>query len=128
MSLRFALHRPGHGVCQGHPVTAQGSGRTPARWAVRLVSLPIVVYRYLVSPLIGPCCRFLPTCSDYALEAVATHGVLRGGWLAVCRFARCHPWGGDGYDPVPPSGPVCQRRPTSRPSAATHQGERRRHA
>ncbi len=63
-------------------------------------------YRYLVSPIIGPRCRYLPTCSEYALEALERHGVLRGGWLTLKRFGRCHPltWlgGGSGYDPVPP--------------------------
>jgi putative membrane protein insertion efficiency factor len=56
----------------------------------------------LVSPLIGPRCRFLPTCSEYALDALATHGALRGSWLVMRRIGRCHPWGGSGYDPVPP--------------------------
>ncbi|MGE0484252.1 MAG: membrane protein insertion efficiency factor YidD [Gammaproteobacteria bacterium] len=65
-----------------------------------LVAL-IQVYRVLVSPLLGPRCRYLPSCSAYALEALETHGVLRGGWLALRRVLRCHPWGGSGYDPVP---------------------------
>lgn len=59
-------------------------------------------YQLVVSPLLPPSCRYLPTCSDYAIEALARHGVLRGGGLALCRLARCHPWGGSGYDPVPP--------------------------
>lgn len=79
-----------------------------------LVSLPILLYRWLISPVIGPRCRFLPTCSEYALEAVATHGALRGGWLALRRIGRCHPWGGDGYDPVPPRGPSCGHPTTTR--------------
>jgi putative membrane protein insertion efficiency factor len=57
--------------------------------------------------MIGPRCRFLPTCSDYALEALARHGVVRGGWLAVRRISRCHPWGDSGYDPVPPAAGEC---------------------
>lgn len=81
---------------------------------IGLVSLPIVLYRWLISPVIGPRCRFLPTCSEYALEAVRTHGALRGGWLALRRIGRCHPWGGDGYDPVPPQGPSCGHPTTSR--------------
>jgi len=58
-------------------------------------------YRVLVSPVLPPSCRFLPSCSDYALEAVRRHGAWRGFGLAVMRLARCHPWGGSGYDPVP---------------------------
>ena len=67
----------------------------------RLVLGLILVYRYGLSPLWAPTCRYAPTCSEYALEAVNQHGALRGGWLAVRRIARCHPWGGAGYDPVP---------------------------
>ena len=58
-------------------------------------------YQYLVSPWLGPSCRFTPTCSEYALQAIDKHGVLHGGWLALRRLLRCHPWGGSGYDPVP---------------------------
>src|SRR5690606_4612404 len=56
-------------------------------------------YKLLIRPVIGPRCRYLPTCSDYALEALATHGLCRGAWLALRRLLRCHPWGGSGYDP-----------------------------
>ena len=59
------------------------------------------LYRYAISPLIGANCRFHPTCSAYAEEALRTHGVFRGGWLTLKRIAKCHPWGGSGYDPVP---------------------------
>jgi uncharacterized protein len=62
----------------------------------------IRLYQLVVSPLLPPSCRYLPSCSDYALEALAHHGVLRGLLLALRRLARCHPWGGSGYDPVPP--------------------------
>lgn len=59
-------------------------------------------YQYVISPLIGPRCRFQPTCSQYAVEALQRHGALRGGWLTLRRLGRCHPWGDSGYDPVPP--------------------------
>jgi uncharacterized protein len=59
-------------------------------------------YQLLVSPILPPSCRYLPSCSDYAIEALAKHGALRGSGLALRRLARCHPWGGSGYDPVPP--------------------------
>jgi uncharacterized protein len=60
-------------------------------------------YQLALSPLIGPACRFYPSCSQYALEAVERFGVLRGGYLAMRRLARCHPWHPGGYDPVPPA-------------------------
>ena len=65
--------------------------------------LPIYFYRYAISPLIGPRCRFYPTCSTYAVEAIKLHGALKGGWLALKRIARCHPWSEGGEDPVPPA-------------------------
>jgi hypothetical protein len=58
-------------------------------------------YRYLISPLLGNHCRFYPSCSHYAQEAVATHGTLKGAWLAARRLSRCHPWHPGGVDPVP---------------------------
>lgn len=63
-------------------------------------------YQLLLSPVLGNNCRFHPTCSEYAMEAIRAHGVLRGTWLAVARIGRCHPWGGAGHDPVPPRRPV----------------------
>lgn len=58
-------------------------------------------YRCCISPFMMPRCRYLPTCSDYAEEALARHGPIAGGWLALRRLCRCHPWGGSGFDPVP---------------------------
>ena len=66
-----------------------------------LLKIPIYAYRWLISPWLPANCRYLPTCSAFALEAIETHGALRGGWLAAKRLARCHPLGGSGYDPVP---------------------------
>jgi putative membrane protein insertion efficiency factor len=65
----------------------------------------IIFYRYVISPLLGPACRYSPSCSQYALEAVQRHGSMRGGWLALKRVLSCNPWGGSGYDPVPPVAP-----------------------
>jgi len=67
----------------------------------RLVALPIRAYRLFLSPWIGSNCRFQPTCSAYALEALEKHGAIKGGAMAAWRILRCNPWGGCGYDPVP---------------------------
>lgn len=67
----------------------------------RLLLLLIRAYQYALSPMLGPRCRFWPSCSDYAAEAVRKHGAWRGGVLAVRRLFRCHPWHPGGYDPVP---------------------------
>lgn len=68
----------------------------------RLVILLLRVYQYLISPILGPHCRFYPSCSHYAVEAIERHGLPRGMLLAVCRLSRCHPWHPGGVDPVPP--------------------------
>ncbi len=62
----------------------------------------VTVYRWTVSPVLGSNCRYCPTCSEYAIEALRRHGAGRGAWMTLCRIGRCHPWGGYGYDPVPP--------------------------
>lgn len=69
--------------------------------AVWLLVLPIRFYRACISPYTPPSCRFVPTCSEYALQALRKHGPLKGLGLAIRRILRCHPWGGSGYDPVP---------------------------
>lgn len=66
-----------------------------------LISLPLRFYRLVISPLIGSNCRYTPTCSTYAMEALQKHGAIKGTWLAARRIGRCHPWGGSGIDNVP---------------------------
>lgn len=78
---------------------------------MRKLALALIqFYRYAISPLMVSRCRFYPSCSCYAHEAISSHGLARGGWLTLCRLSRCHPWHAGGYDPVPQSR-------TSRPSS-----------
>ena len=72
-------------------------GSMPKNGAVFLIG----IYSKFISPLFPPSCRYIPTCSQYALEAVHQHGAVCGVWLSTKRICRCHPWGGSGYDPVP---------------------------
>ena len=83
--------------------------------AARVLMALITGYRRFISPLLAPRCRFAPSCSAYALEAVREHGALRGTWLAVRRIGRCHPFNPGGFDPVPPA--LHGRRP--RPEGAS---------
>ncbi|MGB9661952.1 MAG: membrane protein insertion efficiency factor YidD [Moorellaceae bacterium] len=71
------------------------------RWVQAMVLVAIKGYQKLISPWLGKHCRFYPSCSDYACQAIARYGLYRGGWLAVKRIGRCHPWSEGGYDPVP---------------------------
>ena len=64
--------------------------------------LLVKIYQIFISPLFPSSCRYQPTCSFYTIEALKTHGILKGGWLSIKRLASCHPWGGSGFDPVPP--------------------------
>ncbi len=84
------------------PSGARPADRVPTvRAPAALLMIAVRGYRLLVSPLLAPRCRHLPTCSEYALEALGAHGAARGAWLTLRRLARCHPWGTSGYDPVP---------------------------
>jgi putative membrane protein insertion efficiency factor len=75
------------------------------KWILEILSYPFIllikIYQRIISPVLGPQCRFTPTCSNYALEAFKKYGVFKGGWLAIKRISKCHPWGKSGYDPVP---------------------------
>lgn len=112
------LHGSAHDGQQGSASSEQervarstwNIGARLRRLAVWLLSLPIYAYRICLSPLLPPACRHEPTCSRYALEALAVHGPWRGLLLAVGRILRCHPWGTFGPDPVPPPSPPSRRR------------------
>ena len=87
----------------GHPLVGKTSPEvritcSPAGFLLAL----ILFYKKCISPWLPPCCRYTPTCSSYAMEAIRIHGALYGSWLTVKRICRCNPWGGHGYDPVPP--------------------------
>ncbi|MBP3534245.1 MAG: membrane protein insertion efficiency factor YidD [Alistipes sp.] len=79
--------------------------KTLPRACRRIAAMPLIgivrFYQVCISPLTPPSCRYTPTCSQYALEALRRYGAFKGGWLAFKRLCRCHPWGGSGYDPVP---------------------------
>jgi uncharacterized protein len=81
-----------------------------ARFLSTLIRWAILLYQRILSPMLrfaagpGAGCRYSPSCSNYFLQAVAVHGPFRGSWHGICRIFRCHPWGGSGYDPVPPPG------------------------
>jgi uncharacterized protein len=101
------------------PITSLPStvetGRPPAPETGARARVAVAValhraYKVLISPLFTGSCRFQPSCADYARDAVIAHGVLRGGWLGLRRLARCHPFGGHGFDPVPAGATDRQRR------------------
>jgi uncharacterized protein len=85
-------------VKAGHPTFSSW-----ALWPRRLVAAPVRAYRFFLSPWLGSACRFTPTCSAYALQALETHGAAHGSYLAARRVLRCHPWCDGGHDPVPPA-------------------------
>jgi putative membrane protein insertion efficiency factor len=72
---------------------------------LQILALPFIalikIYQWIISPILGPKCRFTPSCSQYGVQALKKYGILKGSWLTIKRISRCHPWGGHGYDPVP---------------------------
>lgn len=80
--------------------TSRGEGIF-VRIMTRIMIWPILIYRYVISPFTPPACRYLPSCSEYAAQAIGLHGACAGSWLALKRILRCHPWGGSGIDNVP---------------------------
>lgn len=93
-------------MCERHDETEKRQA-TPIAFA--LLGL-IRVYQLTVSAVLGRRCRYLPTCSDYAAEAIRLHGAWAGFWLGLARVSRCHPWGGEGFDPVPEDFPAADWR------------------
>jgi hypothetical protein len=84
-----------------------------------VATLLIRIYQWTVSPLLGPTCRFHPSCSNYAFEAINRFGMLRGGWLTLKRLGRCHPWHPGGFDPVPLTNGVQGATATAPPTMAS---------
>ena len=80
---------------------AGSAGARGPGWAVRALIAAISVYRHMISPLRLPSCRFMPTCSEYAVNALTEYGLLRGGWLILLRLGKCGPWHSGGWDPIP---------------------------
>ena len=71
------------------------------KFGIFIVLIPIYFYKFCISPLTPASCRFTPTCSEYALQAIKKYGPFKGGYLSIRRIFRCHPWGGSGFDPIP---------------------------
>lgn len=98
----FAHWSAGRGVPRAHGVASDVPG-VSASWATRVAPVVIEAYRLLLSPLVGGACRYTPSCSAYAEEAFRRHRGSQAAWLTLKRLARCRPFGGFGYDPVPPA-------------------------
>lgn len=90
--------------------TAPNRPKPPRSLAQQAAIGAVRVYQYTLSPMIGPCCRYAPTCSHYTCEAIEKHGLLGGIALGAARILRCNPWGGSGYDPVPEISPFKRLR------------------
>ena len=105
--MTFSASTPdAHVACNLMRTSRVGAADGGLTAAQTVVILALRIYKLLLSPLFAGSCRFLPTCSDYAREAVLEHGVVRGTWLAARRLSRCHPWGSSGLDPVPGRAPL----------------------
>ena len=89
------------GAAELGPTCSRACGRHSTDWMSGTVLLLLWIYRATVSPFLGPCCRFAPSCSVYAAEAITRHGAARGGWMGLKRLLRCHPFHPGGWDPVP---------------------------
>jgi len=89
-----------------------------------ILILLIRAYRYLISPLLGPHCRFYPTCSCYAQTALEQHGLIRGGWLGLRRLSRCHPWHPGGVDPVPEKNEIKPQKKSNRQDSLAPQNHK----
>ena len=110
----LAFQGKGWNAGQGAPVRSRrvSAGCRHHPLPGRILAGAVRLYQLVLSPLMPPHCRHLPTCSDYAIEALREHGMLRGGWLAIRRIARCHPFGTSGFDPVPARGDPPSRAPS----------------
>jgi len=82
-------------------MTNMDVSKKPKRTGAFIFLIPVYFYKYCISPLTPAACRYTPTCSEYAIQAINKYGPFRGGYLAIKRILRCHPWGGHGFDPVP---------------------------
>jgi hypothetical protein len=99
--LHSSASKKGTGIFFPLESLVSAEKRFPSPFSVRLALTAIRGYQLLVRPLLTGSCRYLPTCSEYAAEAIVTYGALKGGWLGLKRVMRCHPFGGAGLDPVP---------------------------
>lgn len=88
-------------MCSHDSASTSGPSRRGQRIVIALLIAPIKSYQWVISPLLGQRCRFWPSCSQYAIDALRLHGPLKGGWLTIKRLARCHPFCKGGIDPVP---------------------------
>lgn len=124
VSAASAVPAPGSVPAGPGPYSAPGAGGS---LLARILIAPIRGYQMFISPALPPTCRYVPTCSQYAVEALRVHGALKGSWLALRRIGRCHPWHWSGYDPVPPRGvrrTGAERRELAYLMAAAVLGER----